>query len=234
MFLAFYTNLAEFLGTRSGIFAALIPLIAAMALIKWWDSKLGVPPYASLRNEQKIWLTLHFLPPQASARTASCLGEEKLRICMDSSKETADSTVRYKKELIDDFLDRYDKLGKEDLDLSIVGCSDAFEALAHIYENREEELSACLLAVWPLQEDKAAEPSEKSSAGEDTDPDAKSGEAASDKAVPADKAEPALPEAAAPKAEADKSPNAEANEASVAEEKAEPSAAPADKETAEV
>lgn len=220
MFLAFYTNLAELLSTRSGIFAALIPLILAMLIIRWWDSKLGVPSYASLKNEQRIWLTLHFLPPKTSARTGEGLGEKRLRACMDSSKETVNSIVRYKKELIEDFLNRYDKLGKEALDVNIVGCADAFEALGRIYEDREAELSADLLAVWPLQEEGGSRDAEASSAG-----GAAEG-AAEEHAVPsaAEKSEAA--ETASPEA-AEKPEKAEAD--SGAEKSAEPTAEPSEK-----
>lgn len=214
MFLAFYTNLAEFLSTRSGILAALIPLIAIMLIIKWWDTKLGVPAYASLKNEQKIWLMLHFLPPQTSARTAEGLGAKHLQACMDGSKDTANTIVRYKKELIEDFLNRFNELGKEEPDLSIVGCSDAYEALGRVYMDREAELSADLLAVWPLQEESSG----------------KTGEGMTAEKAEAEPAEPASAESGEPAPAPSEAASEESGKAEPAPEKeAEPAAEPSEK-----
>lgn len=57
------------------IFELLVPIVACMWLVRWWEGREGVPRSADLSPAQKGWLFVLCLRPRAAAKLLQSLSE---------------------------------------------------------------------------------------------------------------------------------------------------------------
>lgn len=136
------------------IFWAILPLIAIMVALYWYEKYADIPKLESLNSAQKTWLFLRSIDPSLAAKVFMALGSEVAWSYLKRIENLAPQSVGLTNKVCDEFCNKVNNFST--LKTSAIYATSA-DFLADKYHGDGALLASDLCKVWPLEDSLAPE-----------------------------------------------------------------------------
>ncbi|MBQ7528316.1 hypothetical protein IJT10_00215 [bacterium] len=144
---------ADFLDSPLEIVEFLIPITIIFYVLRYIDYYLDTPKYQDFSNLQKVWLFLHSLRVDFTAKVEAALGEDFMASCLAEAANLPDNSGRWTIKIRQEFAKKASNLSDHEsfnfTDIKLLNTEN--ETIWLNYKDDINKLVDDISQIWPCQ-----------------------------------------------------------------------------------